>query len=251
VEVPGFTDGEVLARWNASGEAERSIDISRPGRPAMSTSNAIAGSQHSRTEGAGILQRIRAHCRVKDAFRIAFGLIWLVDAGLKWEPAFRSGFTAMLREAAQGQPGWLHGWFHLWINLVAPNAGFFAYSTAVIETLVAVAVIVGFARKFTYIGAALFSVLIWATAEGFGGPYTSSSTDIGTAVIYAVVFMGLLALDYETGPSRFSVDSLIEQRVSWWHRIAEIGPRGKPEGRAGTTTMTTMPVAPASARVAT
>jgi hypothetical protein len=53
-------------------------------------------------------------------------------------------------------------------------------------------------------------------------------------VIYAVVFMGLLALDYETGPSRFSVDSLIEQRVSWWHRIAEIGLRGKPEKPAGT-----------------
>ena len=68
----------------------------------------------------------------------------------------------------------------LWINMVAPNSDFFAYSTAVIETLVAVAVIVGFARKFTYISAALFSVLIWATAEGFGGPTTSSSTDIGT-----------------------------------------------------------------------
>jgi uncharacterized membrane protein YphA (DoxX/SURF4 family) len=183
-------------------------------------------------------QRVRANCRPKDAFRILFGLIWLIDAGLKWEPAFRSGFTGMLREAAHGQPGWLHGWFHFWINMVAPNSGFFAYSTAVIETLVAVAVLVGFARKFTYINAALFSVLIWAIAEGFGGPYTSSSTDIGTAVIYAVVFMGLLALDYETGPSRFSVDSLIEQRVSWWHRIAEIGPRSKPEDVATTSTPT-------------
>jgi uncharacterized membrane protein YphA (DoxX/SURF4 family) len=128
--------------------------------------------------------------------------------------------------------------------MVAPNSGFFAYSTAVIETLIAVAVIVGFARKFTYISAALFSVLIWATVEGFGGPYSSSSTEIGTAVIYAVVFMGLLALDYETSPSRFSVDSLIERRVSRWHRIAEIGPRSKPEKPAGTTTTTTMPVAP-------
>jgi nitrite reductase (NO-forming) len=127
--------------------------------------------------------------------------------------------------------------------MVAPNSGFFAYSTAVIETLVAAAVIFGFASKFTYIGSALFSVLIWATAEGFGGPYTSSSTDIGTAVIYAVVFMGLLALDYETGPSRFSVDSLIEQRVSWWHRIAEIGPRAKEATPPATTTV--LPVAPA------
>jgi uncharacterized membrane protein YphA (DoxX/SURF4 family) len=220
----------------------------------MPATNAVTASQHSRASGkhstppgAGLLQRVRGNCRPKDVFRVLFGLIWLIDAGLKWEPAFRSGFTADLKMAAQGQPGWLHGWFHLWINMVAPNSGFFAYSTAVIETLVAVAVIVGFARKFTYISAALFSVLIWATAEGFGGPYNSSSTDIGTAVIYAVVFMGLLALDYETGPSRFSVDSLIEQHVSWWHRIAEIGPRDKHEEPTKTTpaTIAPAPVAPA------
>jgi nitrite reductase (NO-forming) len=209
----------------------------------MRAIDAITAPKSLKTEGAGIVHRVRAHCRPKDAFRIGFGLIWLVDAGLKWEPAFRTGFTAMLREAAHGQPGWLHGWFHLWISMVAPNSSFFAYSTAVIETLVATAVIVGFARKFTYISAALFSVLIWATAEGFGGPYTSTSTDIGTAVIYSVVFMGLLALDYETGPSRFSVDSLIEHRVSWWHRIAEIGPRSMPADVAAT------PVLPATASI--
>jgi nitrite reductase (NO-forming) len=197
--------------------------------------------QRSATPFGERVHRVRANCRAKDAFRIAFGVIWLIDAGLKWQPAFRTGFTAMLKEAAQGQPGWLHGWFHFWINLIAPNSGFFAYSTAVIETLVAVAVLVGFARKFTYISAALFSVLIWATAEGFGGPYTSSSTDIGTAVIYAVVFMGLLALNYEAGPSHFSVDYLIEKRVSWWYRIAEIGPRAKEATPPATTR--TLPVA--------
>jgi nitrite reductase (NO-forming) len=207
--------------------------------------------QHSSTEGDGLAQRVRANCRPKDAFRIAFGLIWAIDALLKWEPAFRSGFTGDLKMAAEGQPGWLHGWFHLWINLVAPNSGFFAYSTAVIETLVAAAVIFGFARKFTYIGAALFSVLIWATAEGFGGPYSSSSTDIGTAVMYAVVFMGLLALDYETSPSRFSVDTLIERRVSWWHRIAEIGPSSKSKKPVTTTPVPVAPKPVASAPVAT
>jgi nitrite reductase (NO-forming) len=195
----------------------------------MSALDASARPQQSPTAFGGLVRRVRANGRAKDAFRIGFAMIWLIDAFLKWEPAFRSGFTNDLKMAAQGQPGWLHGWFHFWIKIVAPNSGLFSYSTAVIETLVALAVLVGFARKFTYISAALFCVLIWATAEGFGGPYTSSSTDIGTAVIYAVVFMGLLALDYETGPSRFTVDSLIERRVSWWHRIAEIGPRQSAE----------------------
>jgi len=187
----------------------------------------------------------RKNCRAKDLFRIAFGLIWVIDAALKWQPAFKAEFTGMLRSAGQGQPGWLHGWFHFWVNLVAPNAGFFAYSTAAIETLIAVALIVGFARKLTYISAALFSILIWATAEGFGGPYTAGATDIGSAVIYAVVFVGLLALNYEAGPSRFSVDYLIEQRVSWWTRIAEVGHRHPTDTPGPGETPSTVVVVPA------
>jgi nitrite reductase (NO-forming) len=99
---------------------------------------------------------------------------------------------------------------------------FFAYLVAVVETLIALALIAGFARKITYISAIVFSLLIWATAEGFGGPYTSGASDIGTAIIYAVVFAALLALSYYAGPSRYSADYYIEQKVSWWWRIAEM-----------------------------
>jgi ABC transporter len=80
----------------------------------------------------------------------------------------------------------------------------------------------GFARKTSYITGAAFSVLIWSTAEGFGGPYTSQSNDIGTAVIYALVFISLLALSAQRGTNRYSVDALIEQRVPWWHHVAEL-----------------------------
>jgi uncharacterized membrane protein YphA (DoxX/SURF4 family) len=67
----------------------------------------------------------------------------------------------MILGAAQGQPGWLHPWFSFWVNLQDPHAGFFAYFAAVIETLIALALIAGFARKLTYISAAVFSLLIW------------------------------------------------------------------------------------------
>ena len=99
---------------------------------------------------------------------------------------------------------------------------FFAYLVAVVETLIAVAVILGFARKLTCISAAAFSVLIWATAEGFGGPYTSGASDIGTAIIYAVFFAGLLALMAYAGTARYSVDYYLEQKISWWWKVAEI-----------------------------
>src|SRR5260370_36103171 len=112
------------------------------------------------------------------------------------------------------QPSWLKGWFDFWITLQHPRAVFFAYLVAVAETLIALALIAGFARKLTYISAAAFSVLIWATAEGFGGPYTSGSADISTALIYAVEFMGLLALRYYPGPARSTPPSYLTNTTS-------------------------------------
>jgi nitrite reductase (NO-forming) len=121
-----------------------------------------------------------------------------------------------------GQPGWTRWWFDFWINLQHPAITFFWALVAAVETLIALALIFGFARKITYIAAIVFSVLIWATAEGFGGPYTSGASDIGTAIIYAVVFAALLALSYYAGQARFSADYYLEQKISWWWRVAEM-----------------------------
>ena len=157
----------------------------------------------------------------KDAIRISFGIVWLIDATLKWLPGFRASYMTVIMAEAQGQPGWLQPWFRFWINIQHPDAMPLAYLVAVAETLIAVALIAGFARKITYSAAIVFSLLIWATAEGFGGPYTSGASDIGTAIIYAVVFAALLALSYYAGPSRYSADYYIEQKVSWWWKVAE------------------------------
>ena len=158
----------------------------------------------------------------KDALRVTFGVIWLIDAVLKWLPGFRASYMSTIMGQADGQPGWLRWWFDFWIRIQHPQAMLFAYLVAAVETLIAVALIAGFARKTAYIAAALFSVLIWATAEGFGGPYTSGASDIGTAIIYAVVFAGLLALSYYAGPARYSADYYLEQKYSWWWKLAEM-----------------------------
>ena len=171
----------------------------------------------------------------KDTLRIAFGVIWLIDATLKWLPGFRSSYMSVIMGEAHGQPGWLRPWFDFWIRFQHPDAMFLAYLAAVIETLIAVALIAGFARKLTYISAIVFSLLIWGTAEGFGGPYTSGASDIGTAIIYAVVFAGLLMLSYYGGPARYSADYYLEKKISWWWRIAETrrpAPADAPTGAA-------------------
>jgi len=159
----------------------------------------------------------------QDAFRVAFGAIWLIDAILKWLPGFRSTYVSAITGVTKGQPGWLRWWFDFWVKLQTPRPTFFAYLVAVLETLVALAIIFGFARKLTYISSAVFGVVIWAVAEGFGGPYMSGSSDIGTAIIYAVVSMGLLTLCYYVGSSRYSVDYYLEKRIAWWSKVAEFG----------------------------
>src|SRR6266568_2001919 len=39
--------------------------------------------------------------------------------------------------------------------------------------------------------ATLLTLMIWSTAQGFGGPYGPGSTDIGVGIIYTLVFCGL------------------------------------------------------------
>ena len=146
-------------------------------------------------------------------------------------------FMGSIMGEADGQPRWLHPWFTFWVHIQHPHVNFFVDLVAVVETLIALALIMGFARKVTYISAALFSLVVWATAEGFGGPYTMGAADIGTAVIYAVVFMNLLAISYYAGPARYSVDYILEQRISWWWRVAEVRrPIAAPTGVSETTT---------------
>lgn len=156
--------------------------------------------------------------------RIIFGLMWAIDASFKWNSAFADGFLDQVKGAADGQPAWLHGWFDFWTNLLASNVHLYATMTAVIETLIALALIFGVLRQVVYIAAALFSLLIWAIPEGFGGPYSVTSTDIGTGIVYAVVFFSLFGLERMAGPSKWSIDSLIAKRIAWWAVIAEPKP---------------------------
>ncbi len=115
----------------------------------------ITRSPHRKSEGERFTSRVRelravvrANSRAGDWFRIGFGLVWLLDAAFKWQSGFRQGFMGMVMGEGVGQPGWMHGWFQFWINFQHPHAMFFAYATAVIETVIAFALIFGLARKY-------------------------------------------------------------------------------------------------------
>jgi len=97
--------------------------------------------------------------------------------------------------------------------------------------------LIGFARRLGYIGAIVFSLAVWAIPEGFGGPYSAKAvpTDVGTGIIYAVVFAALYGLETLAGPASWSVDTALEQRIPWWHTVAEPGDPAarRAEGPAG------------------
>lgn len=156
--------------------------------------------------------------------RIIFGLMWAVDAAFKWSPSFTNGFLGQVQSAAEGQPAWLHSWFSFWIHLLSTNVQFFAMVTAVVETLIALALIFGVLRQVVYIAAAVFSLLIWAIPEGFGGPYSAASTDIGVGIVYTVVFFSLYGLERMARPARWALDTVIARRIPWWAVIADPKP---------------------------
>ncbi|HEV2028625.1 MAG TPA: hypothetical protein VGS16_08865 [Candidatus Dormibacteraeota bacterium] len=142
------------------------------------TAGELEGMPHWRLKGIGLL-------------RILFGIVWGVDAWFKWQPGFINGFSGYLSGAQDGQPLLLHHWIVFWTNTVGIDPTLFAYTTAVAETAIAIALIVGAFTNLTFVVGIVLSVAIWTTAEGFGGPYGAGSTDIGAAIIYPLVFTGL------------------------------------------------------------
>jgi thiosulfate dehydrogenase [quinone] large subunit len=156
--------------------------------------------------------------------RLGFGVVWALDAYLKWKPDFISQYGKDVAAAASGQPELLRPWFRFWRHLVAYDPHAFAYATAAIETLIAVGLLLGLGRRVLYVAGTAWSLAIWTIPEGFGGSFVAGATDIGTAIMYGFVFLALYSL--ETLPATTharALDRVIERRVRWWSRIAEPG----------------------------
>ncbi len=167
---------------------------------------------------------------IKTAIRVVFGLVWLLDGAIKLLLDDPNSFSTMIQSIAQGQPSWLLPWFNYWSAATLQNPQFWFYFISTCEILLGLALIFGFVRKIAYSLGLLLSLVIWSVPEGFGGPYGPSSTDVGTGMIYAIVFLCLILINTEFGPSELSLDAWLEKRISWWYKLAEFG-NYKPSGR--------------------
>ena len=156
---------------------------------------------------------------LKSFIRVVVGIVWLVDGSLKFAPGFVDSFPSLIK--AEGQPAWLQPWFSFWSNVATSNAALIVYTTGALELALGAALVLGFMRKIAYLGGVVLSLFIWAIPEGFGGPYGPGSTDIGTGVVYSLLFFALIMISTLSGPSKYSLDFLIERKYPYWKRIAE------------------------------
>jgi uncharacterized membrane protein YphA (DoxX/SURF4 family) len=162
---------------------------------------------------------------LKTIFRILLGVAWLTDGVLKFTSGFVNDFLSSVQASQANAPSWLSGWFSFWASVASSNSTTIVYTVGIFEIALGLALIFGFMRKVAYLGGVILGLLIWAVPEGFGGPYQTGSggTDIGTGIIYAIAFLGLILINATYGPSRYSLDYFIERRFPRWARLAEFG----------------------------
>ncbi|MBN2692394.1 MAG: hypothetical protein JXR43_11200 [Burkholderiaceae bacterium] len=141
--------------------------------------------------------------RVRWAFWL-FGLLWAFDAWWKWQPGFLQNFSGFLTSAQAGQPSWIAEWIAVFIGLGhVMGMKHFAVLAALTETAIAAGLLLApwlpdLLRRLVLWGGLAYSLLLWSTAEGFGGPYGAGFTGnkgdvLGTTTVYALLFLFLLA----------------------------------------------------------
>ena len=132
-----------------------------------------------------------------DKARIAFGLLWLFDAALKWLPAFLLHFSSQITSVIPGQPHWIA----IWLGFIAEIVhGVGPITVAVLvglsETAIAIALLSGRWLRLMVPFALVYSLSVWTTAEAFGGPYSSAGTGVrgnvlGNVLIYLIPLLFL------------------------------------------------------------
>ncbi len=145
--------------------------------------------------------------------RIAFGLVWAVDATFKWRPGFVHGQVLARQFAKHDQVTTpvIHQWIQLWSHLAAASPPGFAIGTAVVETLIALGLLTGTFSNAVFVGSAIYSFGVWSAAEAFGLPWNRPGiTDVGPSAAYVIASLALLCCAAGT---TWSVDQVIRPKL--------------------------------------
>ena len=151
--------------------------------------------------------------RMAGIMRIIFGVVWAIDAAIKWRPDFLHGkvFAHQFGIHDQLTTPVLRQWIDLWQNIAAAIPTGMGVATAIVETLIALGLLTGTLSTVVYVGSAIYSFGIWSAAEAFGLPWSAAgATDIGPSIGYIVASLVLLTAP---GSTTWSIDRVLRPRL--------------------------------------
>lgn len=161
-----------------------------------------------------------AERRLAAVLRIVFGVVWAVDAALKWRPDYLGGGVLAHQFGLHHDVGTpvVRQWIDLWQHVTATAPAGWAVATAVLESLIALGLLTGTLSNVVYVGSALYSFGVWSAAEAFGLPWSAPGvTDVGPSAGYILAALLLLACP---GTSLWSVDRVLRPRLGRYRWLA-------------------------------
>lgn len=126
------------------------------------------------------------------SFRIAFGVIWLIDGALEWQPASFHNFLQLITAVSQGQPAPLATIIRAGQVIVAINPILANGLLAALETAIGLSLITNTLSRWALRLSALLAALIWVFGQGLGMVFMPGATDIQSGPLYVLVSLMLL-----------------------------------------------------------
>ena len=124
--------------------------------------------------------------------QIAFGVIWLIDGVLEWQPADFHNFLQLITAMSQGQPAPLGAVISAGQAVVAINPTLANGLLAALETAVGLSLITNTLSRWALRISVLLAALIWVFGQGLGMVFMAGSTDVQSGPLYVLVSLMLL-----------------------------------------------------------
>src|SRR6202140_1636108 len=112
------------------------------------------------------------------SIRIAFGVIWLIDGVLEWQPADFHNFSQLITAMSQGQPAPLGAVILAGQAVVPLNPTLANGLLAALETAVGLSLITNMLSRWALRISVLLAALIWVFGQGFGMVFMAGATPI-------------------------------------------------------------------------
>jgi uncharacterized membrane protein YphA (DoxX/SURF4 family) len=124
--------------------------------------------------------------------RIAFGVIWLIDGALEWQPADFHNLLQFITAVGQGQPAPLAAVIGVGQALVSINPILANAFLAALETAIGLCLITNLFSRWALRISAVLAALIWVFGQGLGMVFMPGATDIQSGPLYILVSLMLL-----------------------------------------------------------